>query len=517
MRYDDWDVIFFPTGRDSKIPFKEFKVACHVVSDLELAHLHGPVGTPVMTCFVPSLPPGAGFQISIHCWRKPALSQFSRTYSKHTSLIKFEARILIDGRQVASTILDRDVNGPHLITSTCEFTKTGELERLKFPLFRRELLYQNHWRPGDNLGRIKIIISEGFPRDSLTAPIERVKNVVAFSFQHAPLEILEANSIAWPNQAMWHTAPFASTMPVPTYQAEDGPSSHTHSPNCKSIPLRNLKTPGFPAVTMSTPMFDNSAINTGFGGLAMCMGAVDFSNPGTTGVPPSSDPCAESTYNGLDDETAKLGVPANTPIDEISEADSQNAVYSTVQQAHMLPADFASPLGRSLLNQPFPVPRVPQTKGLSAMDPNPAKHNEPILPNVPGTDGMETCPTSQAVVLGAVEAICPPQPLALPAGDANRSSLDLAHENDSAFPTPTNTVTSDPSCGKGEKRSAFFSGGKGSATRRRTRNFTPASDRAIDEADEPRRMSPQARGLLFGVNEPMTEVGQEKTGSAHIA
>jgi hypothetical protein len=101
MRYDDWDVILFPTGRDSKIPFKEFKVACHVVPDLELAHIHGAVGIPVMTCFVPSLAPGAGFQISIHCWRRPDLSQFARTYSKHTDLIKFEARILIDGRLVA--------------------------------------------------------------------------------------------------------------------------------------------------------------------------------------------------------------------------------------------------------------------------------------------------------------------------------------------------------------------------------------------------------------------------------
>lgn len=72
-------------------------------------------------------------------------------------------------------------------TKQTEFTKTGELERLRFPHFRRELLFQNHWRPGDDIGRIKIVISEGFPRDSLSAPIERVKNVVAFSFQHAPL------------------------------------------------------------------------------------------------------------------------------------------------------------------------------------------------------------------------------------------------------------------------------------------------------------------------------------------
>jgi hypothetical protein len=101
MRYDDWDVILFPTGRDSKIPFKEFKVACHVVPDLELAHIHGAAGVPVMTCFVPSLAAGSGFQISIHCWRRPDLSQFTRTYSKHSDLIKFEARILVDGRLVA--------------------------------------------------------------------------------------------------------------------------------------------------------------------------------------------------------------------------------------------------------------------------------------------------------------------------------------------------------------------------------------------------------------------------------
>lgn len=75
-----------------------------------------------------------------------------------------------------------------------EMSKQGELEPLKFPSFRRELLYQNHWSPGDDIGRIKIIISEGFPRDSPSNPIERVKNVVAFSFQHAPLSEWTASS-----------------------------------------------------------------------------------------------------------------------------------------------------------------------------------------------------------------------------------------------------------------------------------------------------------------------------------
>lgn len=100
---------------------------------------------------------------------------------------------------------DRKSNWPHLITNTfCEqypchvslchtliraqdFAKNGILELLKFPTFQREILYQTHWGPDDDMGRIKIILSESFPRDSQSAPLERVKNVAVFSFQHAPL------------------------------------------------------------------------------------------------------------------------------------------------------------------------------------------------------------------------------------------------------------------------------------------------------------------------------------------
>ncbi|KAK3990908.1 hypothetical protein QBC44DRAFT_238239 [Cladorrhinum sp. PSN332] len=267
MRYDDWDVILFPSSRDpQKIPIKEFKVACHVVPDHELSHINtGGGGTnspglmPVMTCFIPSLPVGHAFQISMHCWKTPVISQFTKTaYSKHVDLVKFEARILLDGRLVASAILggDKDQRGPWMVASTFEFTKTGELERLRFPMFRRELLFQNHWNPNDDVGRIKVVISEGFPRDSLSVPIERVKNVVVFSFQHAPLEILEANSIAWPNPSMWrrgsvtpqlNSSAGASPMVVPTYHADDGGDSHAHSPRRKNVYLRNVKSqPGFP-------------------------------------------------------------------------------------------------------------------------------------------------------------------------------------------------------------------------------------------------------------------------------
>lgn len=101
MRYDDWDVLLFPSGRDARVPLKEFKVNCHVIPDTEFMQNRGTFGVPAMTCFVPSIDPGAHFHISIHCWGTPQVSQYALNYSKHPDLVKFEARILIDGRMVA--------------------------------------------------------------------------------------------------------------------------------------------------------------------------------------------------------------------------------------------------------------------------------------------------------------------------------------------------------------------------------------------------------------------------------
>jgi hypothetical protein len=61
------------------------------------------------------------------------------------------------------------------------------------PAFHNELLSQSHWNPGDDLGRIKVVIAEGFARDNPTYPFERKKNIVSFSFQHAPLGEFASN------------------------------------------------------------------------------------------------------------------------------------------------------------------------------------------------------------------------------------------------------------------------------------------------------------------------------------
>ncbi|KAK4243642.1 hypothetical protein C7999DRAFT_18032 [Corynascus novoguineensis] len=551
MRYDDWDIILFPTGRDSKIPFKEFKVACHVVPDLELAHIHGAVGIPVMTCFVPSLAPGTAFQISIHCWRRPNLSQFTRTYSKHTDLIKFEARILIDGRLVASTVLDREVNGPHLITSTCEFTKTGELERLRFPPFRRELLFQNHWRPGDDIGRIKIIISEGFPRDSLSAPIERVKNVVAFSFQHAPLEILENNAIAWPNQSMWQCSGLNPVMPVPTYQLEDGPSSHTHSPGRKSFPLRNIKNQGFPPPMPANNISQYQAGTGLLGNPALQMSYLGASNTGCANGPSYSDPFTDSAYlewasalvNGqaaetwdgasmwptsgrgqrhypsdtvmpdyvppqtsdpmhisgpsLEDEPMSLKVPANTPTGGSEEAQD---TPTHMDHPTALPSDFASSLTRSLLNQPFPLPVHHCNPSFSMAESKPSKDKQQAALSQNSTaETTATAPASSASSCGEFGSIV--------------GNLGSDHSGTS-LPSLSSSGPTEPSSSSGQSSSGALGGNKGtnngnsSTVSKRSRNFTPASVKAIDEEDEPHRASPHARPPGYGVIDILSDISQ---------
>lgn len=74
----------------------------------------------------------------------------------------------------------------NLLTPGTDLSKNGVSEPLKFPVFQQEILQQRQRNVGDALGRIRLVISEGFPRDSLTVPMERVNNIVAFSFQHAP-------------------------------------------------------------------------------------------------------------------------------------------------------------------------------------------------------------------------------------------------------------------------------------------------------------------------------------------
>ncbi|KFY15542.1 hypothetical protein V492_01924 [Pseudogymnoascus sp. VKM F-4246] len=284
MRYQNWDVLLF--SDKSKIPIQEFKTTCHVIQDsgktvdgtasllvnftsqkrrgymanrlnAEYLPTQGTLPLlPTVTSFVPALGQGQNFRLSIHSWEAPEPSRFALNFTKDPGLIMFEARVFIDGRLAGYRYFGRDGPWPTIIETGINVNKNGELETLKFPEFHQELLSQNYWNAGDDLGRIKVVIAEGLHRDSPAMPFDRIKNIVAFSFQHAPLEVLESSSIAWPNAEMWrHISFVAGMLPggnVPRQASEGGIEAHSHSPRRRSVSLARPQRPP-PAMGMMLP------------------------------------------------------------------------------------------------------------------------------------------------------------------------------------------------------------------------------------------------------------------------
>lgn len=66
-------------------------------------------------------------------------------------------------------------------------TKTGSKDVLRWPAFQTEQLARTYWSAGENMGRIKVTIAEGYAKDGEHSRFVRTRNVVTFSFQHAPL------------------------------------------------------------------------------------------------------------------------------------------------------------------------------------------------------------------------------------------------------------------------------------------------------------------------------------------
>lgn len=114
MRYQNWDALVFPD--ECKIPLQEFKTSCQVIQDsgdspssitvvdilLTNTELHtlqtSPFLLPTVTCFIPGLPAGAPFRISIHSWQNPEISRHIQAMKKPSERVLFEARLFLDGR-----------------------------------------------------------------------------------------------------------------------------------------------------------------------------------------------------------------------------------------------------------------------------------------------------------------------------------------------------------------------------------------------------------------------------------
>ncbi|KAI8947973.1 hypothetical protein F4801DRAFT_483938 [Xylaria longipes] len=583
MRFEEWDVLLFP--KDSKVPMKEFKTNCHVVHDPEFAYTNGSYGLPTMTCFMPGLPPGTPFNISLHSWKTPDVSQFTRNYSKHPELVKFEARVLVDGRLIATSSFNRTGPWPQLINHSFEFTKNGDLEVLKFPQFRSELLRQSYWSPADEVGRIKIVISEGFPRDSLTVPIERVKNIVAFSFQHAPLDILESSGIAWPNPAMWRRGPFNPTMPVPSKQHEDGPEAHLHSPRRRSSFVKSAaSSSGYNPASANASQIDannfmgsmpnaQSLLQRGMNGTQLgyldpfnpnkadissffdwpntfgvvghsqvtdmgkvkpssrranthskistsdtsmpdysssnCSGAqlmTDFQpmtfvasldDPDTSNLAPKAPvntptTLVESSFvDDLGIDINKLGTPGNTP--------SPTDFFTT--STTNFSTELATSLTHSLLNQPHPLPVQGLNIGIPAPEIKSRKENrlnqDGSIEGTTSLDHIDMRKVSQSVYGQVGKTSRDTSSTTNSPPSQGTFSGAFSHRSFSGPEFGNDLTNSDILFTHGNAElNAVTEGRVGSGSDKgikRTRQFTPASAKAIDDEDEPRRNSPRGQ------------------------
>ncbi|KAF7622552.1 hypothetical protein F9C07_2246934 [Aspergillus flavus] len=250
MRYENWDVLLFP--ENSKVPIQEFKTQCFVIKDRGSPYLHSPALVnptsyclpqgnmgllPVLTTFIPSASPNTPFRVSVHSWERPRPSRLMESLLQPDDALLFEVRIFIDGLFVSGSVFGQRTNWPHVIDLSSNIDKSGNQDNLRFPPFHQEILEQQHWDAGELYGRIRVVISEGFARPHRNPPFERVKEVVAFAFQHAPLQVLEYSSIAWPNASMWSREPrlFKYNSRGELSDLKEPEDSHAHSPTRHSI------------------------------------------------------------------------------------------------------------------------------------------------------------------------------------------------------------------------------------------------------------------------------------------
>jgi len=181
MRFQDWDILLFPDG--SHVPIQEFRTACFLVQD-------GSLQTPTLITYVPSLPRGTPFNISLHSWTQPRFSPGLGLFygRKNLENAAWGVRIIVDGECVSSSTFASTTTFPQIMSTSDRVQVNGKPKPLVFPRFHRTVLSRRDWDIADDLGRIKVLIMEGYhiPND-LETRFQPVRTVACFSFHAAPM------------------------------------------------------------------------------------------------------------------------------------------------------------------------------------------------------------------------------------------------------------------------------------------------------------------------------------------
>lgn len=109
-----------PAARSFKIQVRISTSFIPIVGSMELiypleSHMYGPSLLPTVTSFIPGLPEGAPFRISIHTWVKPEFSRYIRSIQKPGEILVYETRLYIDGKLVTSKWYDEHGPWPSIL------------------------------------------------------------------------------------------------------------------------------------------------------------------------------------------------------------------------------------------------------------------------------------------------------------------------------------------------------------------------------------------------------------------
>ncbi|KAK6002767.1 hypothetical protein QM012_001517 [Aureobasidium pullulans] len=194
MRFENWDILLFP--QVSGTPIQEFRTECFGVVT--------PIGlSPTLNAYIPSLPSGTPFKISLHSWSKPVISSPQFVRGNHIILAM---HVAIDGKTVVVQKINPDGNFPHQILNSAA-------SRLLFPPFHRTIRDQLQLPIADNVGRITVCLSEGyFYQAPATGKhhFSPVKDIVTFKWIHAPQNLLRKAGVAWPDPRLFIKSEHAS-------------------------------------------------------------------------------------------------------------------------------------------------------------------------------------------------------------------------------------------------------------------------------------------------------------------
>ncbi|RMZ88163.1 hypothetical protein DV736_g4606, partial [Chaetothyriales sp. CBS 134916] len=255
MRYQNWDVLLFPGT--SRVPMQEFDTRFHVLTltgkpstPRSIGHLfmdgryESLTKLPLLTCFITSQLENRPFRVSIHSWAPPSPSSILLAHKAKHETVAFQARVHIDGVHQCSRTFTDAVSWPEVFDH-CDSNATRPSSELQFPSFHPELLQQASWDAAEHRGRIRVTIAEGVMRGPA---FERLRDVIAFSFQHAPLNILEHSGLAWPNPRA-----FANGLGLPpqVFSRVLGHEAHAHA---APKPVAQLDDPFVDAQSVLTPL-----------------------------------------------------------------------------------------------------------------------------------------------------------------------------------------------------------------------------------------------------------------------